>query len=72
MILKLFLEVRNLGRMCFGKNLEGLGLGFKYFHPGLLKTIFVPPQKRAQIIINPVRNNVTPVVGFIRLEFLTG
>ncbi len=49
------------------KNLEEMRLGitFKYIYPGLLKTIFVPPQKRLQIIIYPVRNNAP-------LEFLTG
>jgi len=65
MILKLFLEVRNIGRKDLGKDLEGLGITFKYFYPSLLKTIFVPPQKRLQIIIHPVRNNAP-------LEFLTG
>jgi hypothetical protein len=56
----------------FGKGFKGLGIVFKYIYPGLLKTIFVPSQKRLQIIIHPVRNNAPPVVGSIRLEFLTG
>jgi len=42
-----------------------LGITFKYIYPGFLKTIFVPPQKRLQVIIYPVRNNAP-------LEFLTG
>jgi len=29
-----------------------LGITFKYIYPGLLKTIFVMPKKRLQIIID--------------------
>ena len=68
MILKLFLEVRNLGRKGLEKDLEGLGITFKDIYPGLVKTIFVPPQKRLQIIIHPVRNNAPYSVRYYILN----
>jgi hypothetical protein len=58
MILKLFLKVRNPGNgEVLRKDLEGLGIPFKDIHPSFLKTIFVPPPQRGQIIIHPIRNN---------------